>query len=108
MAEQDLSVRVPAKMGFHLLFEVRDLGVQRRQDRNERPDRRRIRRGHGIGLAEMLGAQYLLDRRRFGLDVTAAFNAAVICRRVRSAAASGVEALASRASTEAEVNPSGV
>ena len=54
LAEDDLSVRVPTKMGLYLLLEEADLCVQGGQDRYQRPHRHRVRRGYRGGLAQLL------------------------------------------------------
>ncbi len=67
----DLSVRVPAKMVPHLLFQDLDLLVQGAGHRDERPDADRAGRRQGLGLTQLLAARRRQDRGRPPGDVPA-------------------------------------
>jgi hypothetical protein len=68
----DLSGRVPSKIGLDLPLQGGDLSVEHGQDRDQRLDRGGIGTGHDLGLAEMLSTQRGLDGRCLVGDVPAA------------------------------------
>jgi hypothetical protein len=61
LAEEDVSVRVLAKMVLHLPVQRADLLVQRAQHRYGRADRRRVGGSNHVGLSEVVAAEHTLD-----------------------------------------------
>ena len=72
LGQDDLSVRVPAKMLLHLPLQGRDLFVEGAQYRHDRASGGRVRAGDDRVAAELLAAQRGLDAGGLGVDVAAA------------------------------------
>lgn len=94
-------------MSRHVFLKIRDLGVQRGQDRTERSDRRRICHDRRGPLAGVLGSMHLLYRRHFASISRRLRRARTIRRRVSLATGSGAGAWANTVDRGVEVSPNG-
>ncbi len=72
LGHDDLSVRVPARMGLRLPLQDLDLLVGRTKDCHDGAGGSRVRAGDRLAAAELPAAQSVLNTRGFGVDVAAA------------------------------------